>query len=104
VTKWQVKRGRGGTVLSSAFPKRMRTQARLPREAGGMQLKGVVVAVYYFDAPEGSVAGQTAAQTKAMYCDVILYGKYKGKLPRVMVTTENSVWGCHRRRAPRHQF
>ena len=84
--RWRATRTGRGTVVQSAVP----TGNRQVR-AQGLQVRGVVVAVYVYDS-EGLI-NQPNVQPNAIYVDVLIYGRHNTVIPRVLWTTERS--GLH---------
>lgn len=89
--RWELAISPSGTRQQSGIPKG--SPARNPLRANGMTFRGVVVAVYVYDSPEGPNTIDVGAQPNALYCDVLCYGRYEGVIPRVLVTFDRS--GMH---------
>lgn len=83
--RWQSTRTGRGTRVQSSIP----TGARAVR-AQGLQVRGVVVAVYVYDSE--SFLNQEV-QPNDIYVDVLVYGRHNTVIPRVLWTVERS--GLH---------
>jgi hypothetical protein len=80
--KFRLAKGPGGATLQSAMPKHVPAQSMRP---GGRILKGVVIATYEFDNTAGPFTTVATPHPRAIYCDVLCYGQWKGLVPRAMV-------------------
>lgn len=96
MSKYQVEENEPGEVIQSAVPT-VTPNAEGSLSAAGLQLRGVVIAKYYFDtpAPAGGAGGWSpVGRRRAMYCDVLVYSNipaYHGQaIPRVMIGQRGS--------------
>lgn len=90
--QWSPTKGRGGVLLQSGMQKGKQRAAA--QRANGLNLKGVVVAVYAYDSDFLDSAQPLDSNTaNTIYVSVALYGRHHGILPRVLWTHDRS--GLH---------
>lgn len=87
MNRWGPAKTRQGTRVQGAVP----TSPTQVLRAGGLTLRGVVIAVYVYDSQP--FLNQDGLQPNGIYVDVLLYGRHASVLPRVLWTLNRS--GLH---------
>lgn len=80
-TKWSPSRTSRGTRVQSAIP----TGSDRLLSAGGITLRGVVVAVNVYDSDQTYTnSADTGTPLNSVYCDVLTYGRHFNLIPRCL--------------------